>query len=136
MFDIIKALHVTGVIVWMSAMLAAPALLHLSTGDAAKRGARLFFRLISGVGITLTWVLGLWLVSVSGYISEPWMIAKLVIVLVLSGAQGAFAARFRRACQDLPADRTALSARSVTGLILGQTALVAAIALLVLTKPF
>ncbi|WP_299828243.1 CopD family protein [uncultured Roseobacter sp.] len=135
MVEIIKALHVTGVILWMSAMLAAPALLLLTAGSPAAKGTRLYFRVVSGTGIFLTWGFGLLLVTTTGQIREPWMIAKLVIVLFLSGAHGTFAARFRTAEDATDKHQIAISAHKAIALIAGQATLIALIAMLVLVKP-
>lgn len=138
MFELVKSLHISSLILWLSAMLAAPALLHVTKARPDRLAAECYYRITSGVGITLTWLFGIWLVSVTGYMNEAWMMVKLALVLILSGMQGYFIAQFRKVARPIPSveNQSISSTRNVCFLILTQTALITIIVFLVLKKPF
>lgn len=137
MFELVKSLHISSLILWLSAMLAAPVLLHVTKAHPERPVAERYYRITSGVGIALTWLFGIWLVSVTGYMNEPWMILKLALVLILSGMQGYFTAQFRMVARPTSSveSESILSTCNVYLLVLAQTMLITMIVILVTTKP-
>ena len=136
----LKALHIISVIAWMAGMLYLPRLMVYHTGVAVGSEAsetfkvmeRRLLKAIINPAMIATWVFGLWLAWRGGFFVDGWLHAKIALVLVMSGFHGflsrqvwAFAAdantrstRFYRIANEVP------------------TALMVAIVLLVVLKPF
>ncbi len=115
-YDLARGLHILAVIAWMAGMLFLP---RLYAYDAEQNGkpeplrsemqgllriwqARLL-RIIVNPAMILAWGLGLWLIWLrSGgggdwsFAHQPWMIAKLAGVLVLSGWHGFLAGQRKK----------------------------------------
>ena len=115
-YDLARGLHILAVIAWMAGMLFLP---RLYAYDAEQNGkpeplrsemqgllriwqTRLL-RIIVNPAMILAWGLGLWLIWLrSGggadwsFAHQPWMIAKLAGVLVLSGWHGFLAGQRKK----------------------------------------
>ena len=102
----LKAAHVIFVIFWMAGMFILPRyLVHhqesLGTAEAAKwveRETKLRHVILTP-SMILVWVLGLLIATVGHFWAEPWLHAKLTLVLLLSGYHGwavAYAKRLAR----------------------------------------
>lgn len=114
-YDLARGLHILAVIAWMAGLLFLPRLYAYDAEQAMKpeplrgemRGllrlwqARLL-KIILNPAMILAWVFGLWLIHLdvqargAGFLAEPWMIAKLVGVFLLSGWHGFLSAERKR----------------------------------------
>ena len=115
LYDLARGLHILAVIAWMAGLLFLP---RLYAYDAEQRDkaeplrtemqtllrawqTRLV-KIILNPAMILSWVFGLWLIHLgvqsrgAGFLAEPWMIAKLSGVLLLSGWHGYLSAEKRR----------------------------------------
>lgn len=136
----VKALHIIAVIAWMAGMLylprlfiyhcaAAPGSLQSETFKVMER--RLLRAIINPAMIT-AWLFGLALVAHLDAWGDIWMQAKFACVIALSTMHGFFA-RWRR---QFAADVNRHSARFYRYMNEIPTALMIAIVLLVVLKPF
>ena len=101
----IKAAHVVSVIAWMAGLLYLPRLFvyHCAAEDGSDAGAtfevmeRRLLRAIMTPAMLATWIFGLSLLAVPGTVSAAsgWLVAKLALVLAMTGLHGAMA-RWRR----------------------------------------
>ncbi len=91
MYEILKILHLTAVVVWMGGMIVAAA---MPAGGLSEKPVQ-SLRLLMTVGIVVTWVAGLVLAQQGGWFSEGWFHIKLAIVTLLSGFHGVVVARLR-----------------------------------------
>ncbi len=115
LYDLARGLHILAVIAWMAGLLFLP---RLYAYDAEQQGkaeplrgemqsllrawqTRLI-KIILNPAMALSWILGLWLIHLgvqargAGFLAEPWMIAKLAGVLLLSGWHGYLSAEKKR----------------------------------------
>ncbi len=136
----VKALHIIAVISWMAGMLYLPRLFvyHCAAepgsvqSETFKVMERRLLRAIINPAMILAWILGLALVTDLGVWSEPWMHAKLAAATALSTVHGFFA-RWRR---NFDKDDNRHSERFYRYMNEIPTALMIAIVLLVVLKPF
>ncbi len=91
MYETLKVIHLTSVVVWMGGMIVASA---IPVGDLSEKGVR-NVRLLLTIGIVATWLAGLVLAQQGGWFSAPWLHAKLALVTLLSGLHGVVVARLR-----------------------------------------
>ncbi|HEX2886225.1 CopD family protein, partial [Vineibacter terrae] len=109
MYLVLKSLHIVAVIAWMAGMLYLPRLFvyHCDAEPGSKQSEtfkvmeRRLMRAIINPAMGLVWMLGLSMAWLNDYWMQSWFIAKLVLVLALSGVHGLFS-RWRR---DFEADR-------------------------------
>ena len=103
-YDWIRALHIISVIAWMCGMLYLPRLFVYHA--EAKKGSdkaetfkimeRRLMRIIINPAMGATWIFGLLMLwANSSLLSEPWMHAKLTLVVVMSAIHGVFS-RWRK----------------------------------------
>lgn len=97
-----KTLHIIAFISWMAGMFYLPRL-YVYHADAPKGGElsetlkvmeRKLLRYIMNPAMIATWLIGIWLVIITGYGGPGtggWIHAKIVLVLLMSGAHGAMA---------------------------------------------
>jgi putative membrane protein len=138
----IKAFHVISVIAWIAGMLYLPRLFvyHCAAekssvqSETFKTMERRLLRGIINPAMIATWVFGfLLVVSQEGPDwREPWLLAKIALVLVLSAMHG-FYARWRK---DFEADRNTRSARFYRFMNEVPTLLMICIVILVIVRPF
>jgi putative membrane protein len=136
----IKAIHVVAIISWMAGLLYLPRLF-IYHCDAPKGSVQSeTFKIMEGrllniimtPAMVITWVLGLWLAWQQEFFSQGWMIAKIVLVFVLSGVHGYFSASARAFRQDRN-EKPPRHWRIVNEV---PTLLMVAIVILVVVKPF
>ncbi len=91
MYELIKAVHIAAMALWVGSMAGVSFTLH------AKRGELLSKRLrqLMGAGISLTWLSGMYLVYASGYYVAQWFWVKLLVVIGLSALHGVVAKTLR-----------------------------------------
>jgi putative membrane protein len=136
----IVALHVIAVIAWMAGMLYLPRLLVYhseqkigsQTSELLKVWERNLLRRIVNPAMIAVWVLGLTLAFATGAYTERWLQLKFILVLVLSGLHGFFAASVKRFARDANSRPTRFW-RIVNEV---PFVLVIAIVILVVVKPF
>ncbi len=115
LYDLARGLHILAVIAWMAGLLFLPRLYAYDAEQADKpeplrTEMRTLLRawqtrlmtIILNPAMVLAWVFGLWLIHLdvqmrgAGFLAEPWMIAKLIGVLLLSGWHGFLSAEKKR----------------------------------------
>ena len=140
MYEWIKALHVIAVISWMAGMLYLPRLFvyHSETEIGSKQSQtfkvmeRRLLRAIINPAMIVTWLAGLYLAWAGNWFSHPWLHAKLLLVVLLSGVHGFFA----RCVKDFAADRNQRSQKFYRIINEVPTVLMIGIVILVIVKPF
>lgn len=140
LYDWIKALHVIAVISWMAGMLYLPRLMvyHCDAEPGSKQSEtfkvmeRRLLKAIINPAMIVTWLSGLWLAWYGGWWVAPWLHAKFVLVLLMSGFHGFLSARVR----DFANDRNTRSARFYRVANEVPTVLMIGIVILVIVKPF
>jgi len=136
----LKAVHVVAVIAWMAGMLYLPRLFvyHCDAEAGSKQSEtfkvmeRRLLTVIINPAMIVAWVLGLWLAYDGGWLSAPWLYAKLALVVALSGLHG-FYARWTAA---FGADRNPHSQKFYRIINEVPTILMIGIVILVIVKPF
>jgi protoporphyrinogen IX oxidase len=93
---------------------------------------RRLLRIIVTPAMIVVWLTGIWLAYTSGFFHEPWLHAKLTLVLIMSGLHGYFA----RTVKIFATDKNVRSARFYRMLNEIPTVLMAVIVVLVVVKPF
>ena len=137
----VKAAHVISVIAWMAGMLYLPRLfVYHSVAEVGSDKSETFKvmerRLLRGIinpAMIATWVFGLWMI-IGGWVSlsDGWLHAKLVLVLLLSGVHGMLAKYVRLFAQD----KNTKSQKFFRILNEVPTVLMIGIVILVIVKPF
>lgn len=136
----LKALHVVAVISWMAGMLYLPRLFVYHAGvetgsPEAKMLEVMEFRLLRYImspALVTVWLSGLGLALWAGFFTAPWLHIKLLLVLIMSGAHGAFG-KYRR---DFVAGRNHHPAKFYRILNEVPTVLMILVVVLVIVKPF
>jgi putative membrane protein len=140
LYLVLKSLHIVAVMAWMAGMLYLPRLFvyHCDAEKGSKQSEtfkvmeRRLVRAIINPAMGLTWVLGLSLAWINDYWLQGWFVAKIVLVLAMSGVHGMFS-RWRR---DFEADRNTRSARFYRIWNEVPTLLMIGIVFVVVMKPF
>ncbi|TXL76044.1 protoporphyrinogen oxidase HemJ [Vineibacter terrae] len=140
LYLVLKSLHIVAVIAWMAGMLYLPRLFvyHCDAEPGSKQSEtfkvmeRRLMRAIINPAMSLAWVLGLSMAWLNDYWMQGWFIAKLVLVLALSGVHGLFS-RWRR---DFEADRNMRPARFYRIWNEVPTLIMIGIVFIVVMKPF
>jgi putative membrane protein len=136
----IKALHIIALIAWMAGLLYLPRLFvyHVDAAPGSVQSQtfkvmeRRLLKFIMNPAMIATWGFGLILMISGGWSKAPWMHAKLLLVLLLSGAHGVFA----KWVKTFAADRNARPARTYRIANEVPTVLMILIVILVVVKPF
>lgn len=136
----VKAGHVVAVIAWLAALLYLPRLMvyHAPAkpgselSETLKVMERRLLRFIATPAMLASWLFGLWLVWLTGAWSEGWFLAKLALVLALTGYHGA-ATRWVRTFAE---DRNAQDARFYRIANEVPTVILIAVVVLAVVKPF
>jgi putative membrane protein len=136
----IKAFHVIAVIAWMAGMLYLPRLFvyHCEAPVGSQQSETFkvmegrLLRVIINPAMVVTWGLGLWLAWDGAFFSDPWLHAKLALVILLSGLHGFFASCVRAFAED----RNTHSQRFFRVMNEVPTLLMILIVILVIVKPF
>ena len=140
MYEWLKAFHIIAVIAWMAGMLYLPRLfvyhceadVGSTQSETFKVMERRLLKAIINPAMIATWVLGLWLAYSGGWFKAPWLHAKLVLVLLMSGVHGVLS----RYVKDFAADRRRKSQKFFRILNEIPTVLMILIVILVVVKPF
>lgn len=136
----LKAVHVIAVIAWMAGMLYLPRLFvyHCEADPGSKQSEtfkvmeRRLLRAIINPAMTVTWVVGLWLLWAGGFLTSGWMHAKLLLVVAMSAMHG-FLSRWVRA---FAADQNQHGQKFYRIINEVPTILMIGIVILVIVKPF
>jgi putative membrane protein len=140
MYAWLKAFHIIAVIAWMAGMLYLPRLFVYHC-DAPPRSPQSetfkvmehrLLKVIINPAMVVTWVLGLWLAWQGGWLSAPWLHAKIFLVVLLSALHG-FMVRWVR---DFARDSNRHPARFYRIINEVPTILMIGIVILVVVKPF
>jgi putative membrane protein len=140
MYEWIEALHVIAVISWMAGMLYLPRLFvyHCEAEIGSKQSEtfkvmeRRLLRAIINPAMIVTWLAGLYLAWAGHWFSHPWLHAKLLLVVLLSGVHGFFA----RSVKDFGRDANRRSQKFYRIINEVPTVLMIGIVVLVIVKPF
>src|SRR5947209_20062342 len=140
MYDWLKAFHIIAVIAWMAGILYLPRLFvyHCAAQVGSKQSETFkvmeqrLLKIIINPSMLATWALGLWLAWAGNWLSAPWLHAKIVLVLVLSGLHGLLA----RWARDFGHDQNRHSARFYRIINEVPAILMVAIVGLAVVKPF
>ena len=92
----LKAFHIVAVISWMAGMLYLPRLfvyhaiakVASDQSETFKVMERRLLKAIINPAMTVAWLLGVWLAWSGGWLTAPWFLAKLALVIALSGLHG------------------------------------------------
>ena len=143
-YPILKALHIVSMTAWMAGMFYLPRLLAYHAGVAAdspesaifKVMERRLLKVIILPAMIATWVFGISLVVVTGYGSPAnpaqWLMAKVALVLVMSGLHGFLSVSARKLANGTNT-RSPRFYKIINELI---TVIFVAIVFLVVLKPF
>jgi putative membrane protein len=136
----LKALHVMAVIAWMAGMFYLPRLfvyhagaaIGSETSETFKVMEGRLYRIIMQPAIGVVWVTGLGLAYLGDYWLEGWFLAKLTLVVVMTGIHEFLGASVKR----FAADANTRDARFYRILNEAPTLVMAGIVLLVIVRPF
>jgi uncharacterized membrane protein len=97
----LQALHVASALMFVGGVLAVSVFLTAASvappaGNAMAQAVRRWDHLVTAPAMLLVWALGLTLAVGGDRFSEPWLQAKLVFVVLLSGVHGVQSGRLRR----------------------------------------
>jgi putative membrane protein len=111
-YSIAKMLHIIAFTSWMAGMFYLPRLFAYHAEVAADSPESIKFklmekrllRIIMNPAMIATWGFGIWMVVMSGYGGPdnpaPWLHAKLLLVLIMSGLHGFFAGCMKKFARD------------------------------------
>jgi putative membrane protein len=137
----IKALHVISIIAWMAGLLYLPRLFVYHTqaqpgtiqSETFKIMERRLLKAIMTPAMIASFVFGIWIIVLQpGLLSQGWMHAKLLLVLLMAGSHGAMS-KWRK---DFEADRNVRPERFYRIANEVPTVLMVAIVVLVIVRPF
>jgi protoporphyrinogen IX oxidase len=139
-YEWVKAFHIIAVIAWMAGMLYLPRLFvyHCEAEPGSRQSEtfkvmeRRLLKAIINPAMIATWVLGLWLAWLGGFVWAPWLHVKFALVVALSGLHGFYV----RWLKDFAADHNRHSQRFFRIINEIPTVLMVAIVLLAVLKPF
>ena len=140
MYAWLKAFHIIAVIAWMAGMLYLPRLFvyhcdappHSPQSETFKAMEQRLLKMIINPAMVVTWALGLWLVWQGGWLTAPWLHAKIFFVVLLSSLHG-FMVRWVR---DFARDSNRHPARFYRIINEVPAVLMVGIVILVVVKPF
>ncbi|MDJ0950041.1 MAG: protoporphyrinogen oxidase HemJ [Alphaproteobacteria bacterium] len=136
----VLALHVISVIAWMAGLLYLPRLFvyHAEAtpgsemSETFKVMERRLLRVIMNPAMIGVWIFGIWNLVLGEWWREPWMHAKLTLVVILT-VYHHLLARWRK---DFAEDRNTRSAKFYRMTNEVPTVIMIGIVILVLVKPF
>lgn len=129
----LKGLHVASALVFVGGLFSVSAFLRLasaesSVGQPTARAVRRWDQAVTIPAMLLTWTLGLTLALSGGWLTEGWLQAKVVLVVILSGLHGVQSGRLRRLAGGASSQPSRLSPAIFVCVV--------AIAILAAAKPF
>jgi putative membrane protein len=102
----LKAMHIVAVVTWIGGMLVVGVTLAAVSGardrqEIATRSAflahvRRWDQRVTSPAMLLVWIFGLALALTGNWFPQPWLLAKLALVLLLSAQHGVLSGRLRR----------------------------------------
>lgn len=101
-YEFIKIGHIISVVLWIGCAFTTPLAVVLigkagpSHSAAIVSVLRAAYLHVAGPAIVATWIFGIALLSLGQWFNAPWMMAKLVVVLILSGLHGALSGKLRK----------------------------------------
>lgn len=111
LYEFVKVAHIFSVILWVGGTLMVPfVLISLSgsnSGDFVN--LRKAYRAVHTPAMIGTWVFGLILTEVGGWMPSGWLFGKLFLVILLSGFHGFWSAQIRKASWDAQVEVPSLS---------------------------
>jgi putative membrane protein len=136
----LKALHIVAVIAWMAGLLYLPRLFvyHCAAETGSKQSETFkimeyrLLRYIMNPAMVVVWITGPWLAWQLGIYRDGWLVAKFVLVVILTGYHHALG-YWRK---DFAADRNTRDARFYRLFNEVPTVLMIGIVVLVVVKPF
>ena len=133
----LKALHVAAVLVWSGGLLAAALATALASRSVVSdgsliKGIRRFDTCVTSPAMFVVWGAGLALAMLGQWFPSPWLMVKLVIVVVLSALHGVLAATLRRLGQHDAPQSAGWLRHAPIAIVAGLLS----IAVLVVVKPF
>jgi len=136
----LKAFHIIAVVAWFAGLFYLPRLfVYHADAPAGSQLSETFkvmeYRLLTAImtpAMLAVWITGPWLAYWEGAFPQHWLHIKLLLVILLSGFQGALS-RWRR---EFAADRNTRSAKFYRVVNEVPTVFLVAIVLLVVLKPF
>jgi protoporphyrinogen IX oxidase len=140
MYEWVKAFHVIAIIAWMAGMLYLPRLFvyHCEATPGSRQSntfqtmERRLLNAIMTPAMVASWALGLWLVWWGVWYAAGWLHAKVLLVLLLSGAHGFLA----RCVREFAADRNRRSQKFYRIINEVPAILMIGIVILAVVKPF
>jgi putative membrane protein len=140
MYEWLKAFHVIAIIAWMAGMLYLPRLFvyHCEAEPGSRQSEtfkvmeRRLLKAIVNPALVVSWGLGLWLAWKGGWYAAPWLQAKVVLAVAMSGMHGFFV----RWVRDFAADRNRHTQKFYRIINEVPTIIMIGIVLLVVVKPF
>jgi protoporphyrinogen IX oxidase len=139
-YPYLLALHIIAMVAWMAGMFYLPRLFvyhaDAKTGselaETFKVMERRLLKFIMNPAMIVTWLCGIGLLTIMPvYLQLPWMQAKCVLVLMMSGLHGYYAASVRK----FAADQNTRSQKFWRWMNEAPTVLLIAIVVLVVVKP-
>ncbi len=139
-YDWVKAIHIIAVIAWMAGIFYLPRLFvyHSDSAPGSEKSEtfkvmerRLYSAIMTPAMIT-TWLAGLALATSGHFWTAPWLIAKLVLVALLTWFHVWLGWRIR----DFAADKNTRSSRTYRIVNELPTLLVIGVVVLVVVRPF
>lgn len=132
-YSVIKAVHVAAAITFVAGVLLATITLSAAGKEQAGPSAllvaiRQWDTRVTTPAMLLVWALGLTLTMLGHWLPSGWLIAKLLLVVLLSGLHGVTSGRLRRLASGATAVRGIVSPLLVV-------AVATIIVFLVVTKP-
>jgi len=97
-YFLVKALHIGAVVIWIGGTITIAALMSYGVPNHISVIKR-FYNQVVTPALLLTWVFGMTLALLGDWFPTAWLIAKIAIVLVLSGLHG-FIARDLRLAEE------------------------------------
>jgi protoporphyrinogen IX oxidase len=136
----VKAIHIVAVIAWMAGIFYLPRLFvyHADSAPGSEKSEtfkvmeRRLYSAIMTPAMIATWLAGLALATSAHFWTAPWLMAKLVLVALLTWFHVWLGARIR----DFAADKNRRSARTYRIVNEVPTLLVIGIVILAVIKPF
>jgi protoporphyrinogen IX oxidase len=136
----LKAFHIVAVVAWMAALFYLPRLfVYHADAKAGSEVSETFktmelrlYRYIAGPASGAVWILGLWLAYELDAWRQPWLHAKLLLVVLMTGFHHFLGATLKK----FAADRNTRPARFYRMVNEVPTILLIGIVILVVVKPF
>ena len=104
-YDLLKALHLVALFVWVGGMVAAALALRYP-GAVDLTALKAYDRAVTTPAMILALAVGILLGILGGWFSSVWLGAKILLVLILSGLHGALVGRLRRAAWETSSERS------------------------------